>query len=85
MKLKSSSSYLPIVSRITFIWSFLDTMLALEFIFAFELGERGKQEVPGKRNLFFYPLSLLVSLEKVELDINSEIIQPELQVSILVS
>jgi hypothetical protein len=60
-------------------------MLALEFIFALELGERGKQEVPGKRNRFFYPYSLLESFEIVELDINSEIIQPELQVSILLS
>jgi hypothetical protein len=31
-------------------------MLALWFIFALELGDRGKQEVPGKRNRFFFTL-----------------------------
>jgi len=85
MKLKSSSSYFPMVSRITFIWSFLETILALSFIFALELGDSGKQEVPGNRNLFFFPLSEAFNYVDVELEINSEMMHPELQVSILLS
>ena len=80
-KLVSWESWSPRISRITFSWSFLETMFFFWLLELFILshGERGKQEVPVNRNLSWglTPLALYCSVH----EIISDKMQPVLQTS----